>query len=85
MFYISALEQLAKELEEVKSGNCEITIFLFHLLLPDTLAGGCDKHSSFFFNAEYTWATNLLCDIKYFIKEEVYWIQILRIGTWQWV
>lgn len=49
MFYISALEQLAKELEEVKSGNCEITIFLFHLLLPDTLAGGCDKHSSFFF------------------------------------
>lgn len=48
MFYISALEQLAKELEEVKSGNCEITILLFHLLLPDTLARGCDKHSSFF-------------------------------------
>lgn len=33
MFYISALEQLAKELEEVKSGNCEINYFAVLLII----------------------------------------------------
>ena len=33
MFYISALEQLAKEPEEVKSGNCEINYFAVSLII----------------------------------------------------